>query len=185
MPKKMFFVLAILLSFGLGGGAAWIYFDRTHPVPEPVRANDAFYSDLFNDEFFARSQSPYREMNRLQQRIDELLGETRNYPPFNQWFDANYGRFPAAQIQFDETPEYYIYQLDLDNYELSNLKVTTEDNIMTIKGELTRTSGTYSSRLALNQKFPLPADANSDAIDIWPMGNTIEIRLQKLDEPAG
>ena len=72
--------ISIALGILLGASAMWGYQSYNE---EAVIADEEFLNDVFDDQFFKRSHSPFEEMDRIHERMNRAFGDHSRFPDFD------------------------------------------------------------------------------------------------------
>lgn len=125
--------------------------------------------------------SPFEDLWRLQQQLDDLLGDgtapgaIRSLP---------HGAFPALNI--GQTPEKVDVYLFAPGIDPKALKISLQQNLLTIAGErplALNENATYYRRERFNGAFQrsvsLPEDVNPDRVDAQYRDGIVHISIQR------
>ncbi|GIL17746.1 MAG: hypothetical protein BroJett040_14970 [Oligoflexia bacterium] len=127
------------------------------------------FDNEFNNDFFGRSNSPFEEMNRLQQEMRE-----------------NFQSSSSNEMYQREDDNYVYYELDLKNQTPKDFNVEVRDGQITISGRLEseqrddRFSQHYSS--SFHRSFPAPSNVDAEKYSIDHNDHKIVIRFPKRKE---
>jgi len=168
--------ISIALGILLGASAMWGYQSYNE---EAVIADEEFLNDVFDDQFFKRSHSPFEEMDRIHERMNRAFGDHSRFPDFDSWFDGRYGDFPLAKIRSEEDKEHLYYVLDIEGKEVANVQVETADGYVSITAELKTNIENMSSSTQIDQRFPIPANVDANSVHIEQLDDEIRVRFTK------
>jgi HSP20 family protein len=126
---------------------------------------------------------PWTMMNRLHQQLDQLFGDNFRAPEASSSPDVAW--IPAVDVH--EEAERFVVRADLPGVEPKDVEVTTEDGVLTIRGErraekrenrqgferLERISGTFIRR------FTLPETAQPEGIKAKQSNGVLEVVIPK------
>ena len=175
MHRNHLFGIGIVLAFLLGAAAMWGYLAQ-----RSVIAGDAFLSDMFDDQFFQRSRSPFEEMDRIHERMNRAFGSHSSFPDFDRWVDNHYGDFPLADIRSEENRDYLFYVLDIGGKDVVNIQVKTAEGYVSITADLKASSQYMSSSTKIDQRFPIPANVDPESVHIEQSDDEIRVRFTKI-----
>ena len=132
---------------------------------------------------------PWTLMNRLHREIDQIFGDSFATPAASG--EASVAWVPSVDVH--EEPERFVVHADLPGVEAKDIHVTTEDGMLTLRGErrfekrasekgferLERVSGAFLRR------FTLPDNALAEQIQARHLNGVLEITIPKrrLAEP--
>ena len=132
---------------------------------------------------------PWTLMNRLHREIDQIFGDSFATPAASG--EASVAWVPSVDVH--EEPERFVVHADLPGVEAKDIHVTTEDGMLTLRGErrfekrasekgferLERVSGAFLRR------FTLPDNALAEQIQARHVNGVLEITIPKrrLAEP--
>lgn len=128
--------------------------------------------------------SPLREMTRVQNELDRIFGSTGT--SLAEW--PRGGDF-LPRVDIAETSDAYVLRADLPGLVLEDIKVQLVNNVLTIRGERSRTrhdegasflheERTYGS---FERSFTLGHDVRSDNVTARYADGVLEVRVQKSD----
>ena len=124
---------------------------------------------------------PMRDLDNFQNRFQRFFGD---FPGFHNFNDDNF--LPAIDIK--ENEKNLILNIEVPGVKKDDLKITLQDNILTIKGEkkkekeekdenVYRTERVFGS---FERSFTLPVEVNSDNVDAKVIDGVLEIKLEKV-----
>lgn len=126
---------------------------------------------------------PWTLMNRLHREIDQIFGDSFATPSASG--EASVAWVPSVDVH--EEPERFVVHADLPGVEAKDIHVTTEDGMLTLRGErrfekrasekgferLERVSGAFLRR------FTLPDNALAEQIQARHVNGVLEITIPK------
>lgn len=204
--SRSVWMVACVLSFAMGIGLTWFF---THDARDevPTRPDlltidpgfgDRFMDDFFDDRFFARSRDPFKEMDRMQQRMEEEFDALRertqpNAKPgwfgerFEHWFSDRFGSREAGAITMREDDQYIYYDVALGEQIAGDVSVKVEGNTLTIAAQTESRDagsgdGTHFESHAMasfQQRFPLPANADPQSVNVEQGDGVVTVRIGK------
>ena len=127
---------------------------------------------------------PLKELETLNERMQRYFDD---FPTFG--FDFNNSFSPRIDISDDE--KHVIVEAELPGVRKDDLKITLNDNILTIKGEKKlekekKEKNYYRSERCygtFQRSFTLPVDVDSNKIDAKYNEGTLTLTMEKL-KPA-
>jgi HSP20 family protein len=127
--------------------------------------------------------NPISNFVSVQNELDRVFGRT--------WrTDDNGARVWQAPVDIEEQPDRYTLHLELPGLKLEDIKITIEDNTLSIRGEKTRTeerkNATYH-RLervygTFERTFSLTHAVKSDKIEATYRDGVLEVSVPKAEE---
>lgn len=127
--------------------------------------------------------NPIRNFVSVQDELERVFGRT--------WrTDDNGARLWQAPVDIEEQPDRYTLHLELPGLKLEDIKITLEDNTLSIRGEKTRTeeqkNATYH-RLervygTFERAFTLTHAVKSDKIEATYRDGVLEVTVPKAEE---
>ena len=204
--SRSVWLIACVLSFALGIGLTWFL---TRPSADEVASvpaleafdpgfGDRFMDEFFDDRFFARSRDPFKEMDRMQKRMEEefnaIRGQAEPEPRqgwfgdhFDRWFSDRFGSRDAGSITMREDDQYIYYDIALGAKLAGDVSVKVEGGSVTVSAETEskraeRDAGTQIESRAmqsLQQRFPLPANADPQSVQIEQGDGVVTLRIRK------
>ncbi len=127
--------------------------------------------------------NPIRNFVSVQDELERVFGRT--------WqTDDNGARLWQAPVDIEEQPDRYTLHLELPGLKLEDIKITLEDNTLSIRGEKTRTeeqkNATYH-RLervygTFERTFSLTHAVKSDKIEATYRDGVLEVTVPKAEE---
>jgi len=136
-----------------------------------------------------RRWDPFREMERLTERMERLFEEF--FPTVRREEEREYLWAPAVDVY--ENDKAYVVEVDLPGLKKEDVKVTLQDNVLTIQGE---------RRLAREEKgvdyhrqerfygkflrsFTLPETVDADKVSAEFKDGVLRLTLPKREPSAG
>ncbi|MEE9429425.1 MAG: Hsp20/alpha crystallin family protein [Melioribacteraceae bacterium] len=124
---------------------------------------------------------PMRELDNFQNRFQSFFGE---FPELEATEQEQF--LPAIDIK--ENEKHLMLYIEVPGIQKDDLKITLQDNILTIKGEKKkvteekednyyrseRTFGTFE------RSFTLPVEVDSEKVDAKVIDGILEIQLEKV-----
>jgi len=127
--------------------------------------------------------NPIRNFVSVQDELERVFART--------WrTDNNGARLWQAPVDIEEQPDRYTLHLELPGLKLEDIKITLEDNTLSIRGEKTRTeeqkNATYH-RLervygTFERTFSLTHAVKSDKIEATYRDGVLEVTVPKAEE---
>jgi HSP20 family protein len=128
---------------------------------------------------------PVREFENLHDRIQRYFGDFSNFG-FN--FTENF--FP--RIDISEEKENLVVTAEIPGVNKENIKITLQDNILTIEGEkkkdvkesdknFHRTERVFGT---FKRSFTLPSEVDSEKVDAKFENGILNIQIKKLEPKA-
>ncbi len=152
------------------------------------------FDRFFNDDFFSNKQDPFREMERFQNRMHEMM-EKEMPGAFDHSWDAWFGdRFLGGGGDLDmvttEKENDYIITLRIPNLKDNHLNIQIDKSGISVDGEYTQAAEKKDAQghvvskeeihRTLSRNFPLPPDADYLHAAVDNRGDEIVITLPKL-----
>lgn len=124
---------------------------------------------------------PMKELESLSQRMQRYFEE---FPSMN--FDLGTGFSPRIDISEDE--KNIFVEAEIPGTKKEDLKITLQDNILTLKGEKKRVEekkdkNYYRSERSygsFSRSFTLPVEVDPDKIDAKFEDGILKVRMEKL-----
>ncbi len=124
---------------------------------------------------------PMRDLDNFQNRFQRFFGE---FPGFHNFEDETF--IPAIDIK--ETDKNLILDIEVPGVNKDDLKITLQDNILTIKGEKKKVSEEKDESVyraervfgSFERSFTLPVEVDSDNVDAKVIDGVLEIKLEKV-----
>ena len=209
-----FQVVIALLIIACVGETAYIY-RITHKKPDQFTNPDAFtsfinnqfqqdnkrlwanFDNYFNDDFFQKNSDPFSAMEKVYQRVENMIDPSFKDPfrqSWDSWIDRRFqGADDKIRTASRETKDAYIITLTAPDFKNNQLNINVDENGISIKGDISKmvenkdSKGSIISRNkteeSISEKFPIPADANYKTAHIENHNNKIVITLPK-NKPA-
>lgn len=174
--NKFTIALSVVLAFALGATAMWAY-DESRRDAARSFDSERFLDDMFSEDFFNHSRDPFREMERLRDRMDKLLRGDRL--DFDTWFSDRFGDFRANTIDMEEDDDSVAYRIDIGDQDLVDTKVDVANGYVSIAVRLEDKSGSSISQSSLSHRFPVPAGVDPGSVKVDKEGDAIVIRFDK------
>jgi HSP20 family molecular chaperone IbpA len=148
---------------------------------------------FFGDEFFAKQNDPFTEMDEFHQRMNRMMKKSLR-PSFDYswdgWFNNRFlGGNGDVEIRTEEKKDSYLITLDIPNLEDNELNITINEDGIAIEGELTQIAerkdargnviGRQEVHRSISKRFPIPHDADHEGAEIDNEGDRIKISLPK------
>jgi HSP20 family protein len=126
---------------------------------------------------------PLRELETLHDRIQRYFDDFSNYG-FN--VSDNF----SPRIDISEEKNNIIVEAEIPGVKKDNIKITLQDNILTIEGEKKKETEEKeknyyrSERIygSFKRSFTLPVDVDSEKVDAKFENGTLRITLKKMEE---
>jgi len=160
--------------------------NTTRPGNPARRVNPApfnyspFVDDWFNEPFNADDWDPYKEMQQMQDHMNQVFGNAYGRfdrsPNFRHLFNS--GSF-SPNTDMEESEQYFVVKIDLPGVSEQNLDINIADQVLTISGRMEqrdkttddegrvirreRHSGRFSRTITL--PAPVKAEAMTSQID--------------------
>ena len=126
---------------------------------------------------------PFKELENFDDKIQSLLN---TFPDFTSEYEESF--YPKIDISEDEKNIYV--DAELPGIKKNDIKITLEDNILTISGikkderetkekSFYRSERTYGS---FSRSFTIPSDINSDTVDAKFEDGILKLSIEKLNE---
>lgn len=136
-----------------------------------------------------RRWDPFREMERLTERMERLFEEF--FPTVRREEEREYLWAPAVDVY--ENDKAYIVEVDLPGLKKEDVKVTLQNNVLTIQGErrLTREGKgvDYHRQERFYGKFlrsfTLPETVDADKVSAEFKDGVLRLTLPKREPSAG
>jgi HSP20 family protein len=122
-------------------------------------------------------------MARLQDEVDRIFGATGTR--LAEWPRGDF--FPKVDVA--ETSDAYVLRADLPGLALESIKVQIENNVLTIRGERSRTEHDEGTNFlheeraygSFERSFTLGRDVRSDNVTARYADGVLEVHVQKSD----
>lgn len=109
-------------------------------VKDPLATNSQsprpLDNNLFNKPFDAQTWDPFEEIQRMQRNMDKMFNESFDHfnqsPDFKHLFKQS---VTAPKLDLREDNKQYTVIVDLPGTDMSNIAVSLDDKILTIKGQ--------------------------------------------------
>jgi HSP20 family molecular chaperone IbpA len=152
-----------------------------------------FLDRFFSDDFFAKRNDPFTEMDEFHQRMNKMMNKNLK-PSFENSWDAWFSnRFLGGngnfEIRTEEKKDSYVITLEIPNLKDNKLNITIDEDGISIEGELTQIAERKDARgnviarqevhRSISQRFPIPHDADHEGAEIDNDGDRIKISLPK------
>lgn len=126
---------------------------------------------------------PMRDLDHISNRFQRFFDE---FPGFNS---HNVDSF-APKIDISEDKENILIDAEIPGVPKENLKITLQDNILTIEGEKKRVSEEKEINFYREERcfgkfkrsFTLPVEVSSDNVDATYKDGMLSIKLNKIEE---
>ena len=126
---------------------------------------------------------PLRNIERLHERIQQYFDDFSSFG-----FNFNLSESFSPKIDISEDNETVNVVAEIPGVKKENIKITVQDNILTLEGEkkkeeskkesnFFRTERTYGS---FKRSFTLPSDVDTDKVDAKFENGILHVRLKKF-----
>ncbi len=124
---------------------------------------------------------PMRDLDNFQNRFQRFFGE---FPGLHNFDEDSF--LPAIDIK--ENDKNLILNIEVPGVKKDDLKITLQDNILTIKGEKKKEKEEKDENVyrtervfgAFERSFTLPVEVDSDNVDAKVIDGVLEIKLEKV-----
>jgi len=153
-----------------------------------------FLDRFFSDDFFAKRNDPFTEMDEFHQRMNRMM--KKNLKPsfensWGAWFSNRFlGGNGDVEIRTEEKKDSYVITLEIPNLKDNKLNIRINEDGISIQGELTQIAERKDARgnviarqevhRSISQRFPIPHDADHEGAQIDNDGDRIKISLPKV-----
>ena len=126
---------------------------------------------------------PLKEFESLQNQIKKYFDD---FPSFG----FNYENSFSPRIDISEKEDKILVEAEIPGVKKDDLKITLQDNILTIKGEKkkeeeSKDNNYYRSERSygsFSRSFTLPAEVNTDKVDAKFNDGMLKIELKKVEQ---
>ncbi len=126
---------------------------------------------------------PFKELENFDDKIQNLLN---TFPDFHSEYEESF--YPKIDISEDEKNIYV--DSELPGIKKNNLKISLNDNILTISGEKKnereeKTKNIYRAERiygSFSRSFTIPGEINPDTIDAQFEDGILKIIIEKIKE---
>lgn len=126
---------------------------------------------------------PMRDIDHISNRFQRIFDE---FPGFNTY---NLDSF-APKIDISENKENILIDAEIPGVSKEDLKITLQDNILTIEGEKKRVSENKDQNYFREERcfgkfkrsFTLPVEVSSDDVNATFKDGMLSVKLNKLEE---
>ena len=157
----------------------------------------ANFDNFFNDDFFRNHSDPFTAMEKVQQRMGNMMEASLKDPfhhSWNSWIDNRFaGVDDAINTTSKEPKNAYIITLTTPDLKSNQLNINVDENGISVKGDVSKvvekkdSKGSVISQNkmeeSISEQFPIPPDANYKTAQIDTHNNKIVITLPK-NKPA-
>jgi S1-C subfamily serine protease/HSP20 family molecular chaperone IbpA len=165
--------------------------DYKHNVGVPVRYNrNNFLKQTYPAGSLPNVSSeqwdPWGEMDRMRKQMNWLMQDT--FDRFGSQKGAfNSDIFYDTNLNMEETPNEYIYKMDIADLNKNKVNVEINRNSLTVTGEYSssteekKTGSTFSSHAfgSFVRTVPLPEDSDPNGVKTEMQGNTFIVHIAK------
>lgn len=125
---------------------------------------------------------PMKEFESMAQKIQRYF---EDFPSVG----LDFGNSFSPRIDISETDKHIIVEAEIPGIKKEDVKITLQDNILTIKGEkkleeekkdknFFRSERSYGS---FSRSFTLPVEVNGDRVDAKYADGTLSIKMEKSE----
>lgn len=101
-------------------------------------------------------------------------------PDLNRFFDDYWSsQDRSSSYDFAETPEHYLFEVDMPGIPKSEIKLEIHDNQLTISGERRSKEGGSRQFARFHQSFTLPAGVDADQVEADYEDGVLKVLLPK------
>ncbi|MCB9091190.1 MAG: Hsp20/alpha crystallin family protein [Halobacteriovoraceae bacterium] len=151
---------------------------------------DSFFDKTFDDDFFGKDFSPFKQMEKMRENMNRLFEDQFNNSLDNKYFDNWFeGRFGGSVFDIGESEDdkFVYYRIQLDGVDQNNLKIDVSNGQLNISGVINKESekssqGSLSkSRVSQSFKrsFPVPLGVDADKVEFETKENEIIVKFPK------
>lgn len=144
--------------------------------------NDPFFHSGFD------SWDPFQEMDQIQQMMNRMFRDSFSRGSFDRGFERQ--GFYEPDLDVEDTKDAYLIRLDLPGIDKDKINVKVQNNVLTISGERksekeeTQEDGNFyrmeRSFGSFMKSFPIPSDADANAMIAENKNGVLTIRLPKI-----
>jgi len=156
--------------------------------------NWELFDRFFDDDFFSSQKDPFHEMERLHNRMNEIMEKEMKGAldhSWDSWFgDRFLGKSSDMEMQTTEKGNDYIIKLKIPNLKNNRFNIKIDKDGLSVDGDYTQTAekkdnqGNMVSKeevhRSLSRKFFLPPDADYEHAKVDNKPDEIVITLPKL-----
>ena len=125
---------------------------------------------------------PMRDLDHLTNRFQRLFDD---FPGFHGYSNDSF----SPRIDISENEKSLLINAEIPGVDKENLKITLQDNIITIEGEKKKVVNDKNANYFREERsfgkfkrcFTLPAEVDSDKVDAKFNNGILEITLNKLE----
>lgn len=157
----------------------------------------ANFDNYFNDNFFRKQPDPFSAMEKVHQRMENMMDASFKNPFHDSWNSWISNRFSGVNDTINttskETKNAYIITLTTPDLKNNQLNINVDENGISVKGDVSKlvekkdAKGNVISQNkmeeSISEQFPIPADANYKTAQIDNQNDKIVITLPK-NKPA-
>ncbi|MBK8549811.1 MAG: Hsp20/alpha crystallin family protein [Ignavibacteria bacterium] len=122
--------------------------------------------------------------------INDTLKSVFNSPLFNNWENINPTSNYTPKVRISENRDNFNIKMELPGLTKEDLKISVENNVLTVTGTKKEETKTEDTNLILNEiyfgeisrNFNLSKDIKSEAIDAEFKDGALNITLPKIEE---
>ncbi len=163
--------------------------DSTNDPASRRKPVQSVLSPFQAEPLFSQTWDPFEEMDQMHKMMNKMLHETYNRGVRGEGISSTFSAFDP-DIDVKETPDEYVIRLDLPGIDKDKISVKVHDGILTISGERqaeaeekSEDGGVYRMERSFgsfSRSFPVPQDANMDAMTAQTKNGVLTIKLPKL-----
>jgi len=138
-----------------------------------------------------QQMDPFRDMILLQQRMEQLFGNTLNpycgIPEYEAVFDVEV----LQPMDLRETPEAFVVQMDLPGLEKSDITIEVKDHVLAVSGERKQATKKQKGEKillqersinAFSREVVLPKGVDTGAVSAEYKAGVLTITLPKTEK---
>jgi HSP20 family molecular chaperone IbpA len=199
LPSLIFF---IGLALGVGGSHYYNKrllqgndFQLMEEIPNNALGGnmDDFFDDIFDDEFFRDNRSPFKQIEKMKERMNKLFKNSfedfSSNNIFDVWYKNKFGGKVGDIKQFEDKTSIY-YKVHLPQIDKKNVKIDVRNGMVNISAKSEKVieekkkgvSSKSSFKQTLERRFPVPSNANQEKVDFNFEGDNLVIHFIKNND---
>ena len=153
------------------------------------RKLDPLFDQFYNDDFFEKSNDPFKEMRNMRERMLKQFGNSNEESGlFDSWYKKKFGGGNAGEVTKREDDKFVYYEISAKGINQDKLSVKVENGQIDISGTIENKThdenqeSHFSS--SFHRSFPAPANVDSAKVQMEQEKDKLMIKFPKIDHTA-
>lgn len=182
----------IIFFIGAGIGAAITYLSINSSLRTPSQTTNSnpypklkasgfeqYFDRAFDHSFFNQGNDPFKEMEKMRQRMRDLFDHDRFDDGFDQWYGTRFGG-KLGEINTKEDKDFYVYEVSIEGIDPDTLKLEVEQGLFKVQGTYRLENEQIQMSSKFMRTFPLPDNINTSAMSSKVEDKKLVVKFPKF-----